>query len=186
MEPIVLKTKRELDIFVNPQRQNIIRFLRITGKPMTPKQISGRVGVSPSSVQHHIRQLLSIGVVEPDHTESVRGITARYYRLSPRPVSIGMDREDGLQEQRLAVLQSAAAHALSGLAEYSVRKSPGAKPEEPFGDMMYGVLRLEDSQAKELYALIRDFLQTHETGPATSRAWEYALIAYPVDEETHE
>ena len=58
MEPIILSGKKELDIYVNPQRQNILRCMQIKGEPMTAKQIADQVGISASSVQHHIRLLL--------------------------------------------------------------------------------------------------------------------------------
>ena len=44
MEPIILSGKKELDIYVNPQRQNILRCMQIKGEPMTAKQIADQVG----------------------------------------------------------------------------------------------------------------------------------------------
>ena len=65
MEKIILSGKRELDIYVNPQRQNLLRCMRIASIPLTPKGIADRIGVSASSVQHHIRKLLEIGGLHP-------------------------------------------------------------------------------------------------------------------------
>lgn len=64
MEYIILSGKKELDIYVNPQRQNILRCMQIKGEPMTPKQIADQVGISASSVQRHIRLLKELGIVE--------------------------------------------------------------------------------------------------------------------------
>ena len=69
METIVLTGKKELDIYMNPQRQNILRCMQIHGAPMTAKQIADQIGISASSVQHHIRLLKELGLIEQSHTE---------------------------------------------------------------------------------------------------------------------
>lgn len=38
--------------------------------------------ISPSSVQHHIKKLISLDLLELDHTELIQGITARYYKFT--------------------------------------------------------------------------------------------------------
>ncbi len=183
MEPIILRTKQDLDVYINPRRQSILRCMRIAGGPMTPKQISDLIDVSPSSVQHHIAKLASIGVVELDHTESIHGITARYYRVTPATVSVGLLPGDDLQDQRLAALQNEILQTASGYVNYCRHDLPGIKPGEQFGDMLNGILHLEPRHARELYAQITDFIQRHEQKTERSAAWEYALIAYPVREE---
>ena len=180
METIRLQTKEALNTYINPQRQNILRRMRIAGEPMTPKQISDRVGISPSSVQHHIRKLLSIGVVALDHTRSVHGITAKYYRIVPKMVQIGSPVPDGSDQQRVAVLQNALASTFAGYSEYYGVRQAAANPAEQFGDMLYGILHLTNEQAREVYGLILSYIQSHELKTAGSSAWEYALIAYPV------
>jgi len=182
METITLQTKQDLDIYVNPQRQNILHRMRITGEPVTPKQLSDQIGVSPSSIQHHIKKLLSIGIVALDHTEMIHGIVARYYRLVPKAISIGLALEDSHQEQRMAIMQNAMTELFSGFVNYCETGYPSRNPDEQFGDMCYGILHLEPEKARELYTLVHDFIQQHETKTPTSRAWEYGLIAYPVDE----
>ena len=94
MEPIVLTGKKELDIYVNPQRQNILRCMQIAGVPMSAKQIADQVGISASSVQRHIRLLRELGIVEQSHTEQIHGITATYFRVLPRNVRIGGLKDD--------------------------------------------------------------------------------------------
>jgi hypothetical protein len=36
METIVLTDAKALNIYINPQRQNMLRILRLAGEPMTP------------------------------------------------------------------------------------------------------------------------------------------------------
>lgn len=181
MDTIFLSGKKELDIYVNPQRQNLLRCMRIAGTPLTPKQIADRIGISASSVQHHIRKLMEIGIVELSYTAQIHGITAKYYRVSPRTVRVGGFEEDGLREERLALLQSTVSRVFSGFSAYCERKAAQEPEALPSGDLLSGVVRLSREEARELYAVIRDFLNEHEREEREGEAWEYALIAYPVE-----
>lgn len=183
VDTIVLSGKKELDIYINPQRQNLLRCMRIAGVPMTPKQIADRIGISPSSVQHHIRKLVELGIVELSHTELIRGITAKYYHVLPKTVSIGLMVEDETREDRFVLMQNALSTVFSSFAEYC-RKAPANITDEgeQHGDMLSGIINLEREEAKELYGVIRSFLAAHEHKGKAGTAWEYALIAYPVAE----
>ena len=77
METIELSGKKELDIYINPQRQNLLRCMQIAGVPMTAKQIADKIGISASSVQHHIRLLAELGIVEQSHIDRFTGSKQR-------------------------------------------------------------------------------------------------------------
>ena len=185
MDTIVLTGKRELDIFMNPQRQNLIRCMQIAGVPMTPKQISDRLGISASSVQHHLMQLVELGLVELDHTEQIHGITASYYRVLPKTVQIGSLVDDDLKHQRLALMQANLSSIFSGFTTYCAEHAEAKLGPEQFGDMLSGITHLTSAEAKELYDLIRAFLDAHEERDAGTSPWEFTLIAYPVQEKAH-
>ena len=182
MEPIVLSTKKQLDIYMNPQRQALLRCMRVAGVPMTPKQLADRMGISASAVQHHMAKLLELGLVALDHTEQVRGITARYYRLLPRTVSIGAQFEDDLDAERFALMQGTLSAAFEGFREYCrfARREPANG--QPTGDMLSGIVHLSRQEAEAVYRLIRGFVDSHESSGQGTEPWEYALIAYPVGE----
>ncbi|NLT49026.1 MAG: helix-turn-helix transcriptional regulator, partial [Clostridiales bacterium] len=74
MKRIKLTTKKELNIYMSPVRQQLLRQLSIANGPMTPKMLSDSLGISPSSVQHHIRKLSELELIELDHTEVINGI----------------------------------------------------------------------------------------------------------------
>lgn len=185
MDTIVLSGKRELDIYMNPQRQNLIRCMQISGVPMTPKQLSNQIGVSASSVQHHLAQLIELGLVELDHTEQIHGITASYYRVLPKTVQIGSLVNDDLKHQRLALMQASITSIFSGFTTYCAEHSEATLGPEQFGDMLTGITHLSPAEATELYGMIRAFLAAHEESAAGTSPWEYALIAYPVSEKPH-
>lgn len=185
MDTIVLSGKRELDIYMNPQRQNLIRCMQIASVPMTPKQLSNLLGISPSSVQHHIRQLVELGLVELDHTGLIHGITASYYRILPKNVQIGSLVNDENKNQRLALLQTEITRVFSGYTAYCEANSEATIGHEQYGDMVSGITHLAPEEAKELYSIIRTFLEAHEERSEHTAPWEYALIAYPVSEKPH-
>lgn len=185
METIVLTGKKELDIYVNPQRQNILRLMQIHGKPLTAKQIADRVGISASSVQHHIRLLRELGIVEQSHTEQIHGITATYFRVLPVNVRIGSFIADEHSNQRIALMQGNLNSAFTGFLDYCAASCNAETCDQQFGDMLHGITHLRQDEAKQLYQLITDFLQTHETPAENTSAWEYALIAYPAEDKAH-
>ncbi len=185
MQTIVLTGKKELDIYMNPQRQNILRCMQIHGEPMTAKQIADQIGISASSVQHHIRLLRELGIVESSHTELIHGITATYFRVLPVNVRIGSFIGDEHANKRIALMQGNLNSAFTGFLDYCAASSDAETSDQQFGDMLHGITHLRQDEAKQLYQIITDFLQTHETPAEQTSAWEYALIAYPVEEEKH-
>jgi IclR helix-turn-helix domain. len=186
MEPIVLTGKKELDIYVNPQRQNILRCMQIAGLPMSAKQIADQVGISASSVQRHIRLLRELGVVELSHTEQIHGITATYFRVLPRNIRVGGLKDDGEDNQRIALMQADISLRFAGFIAYCEALGTHYSDEYQFGDMISGITYLKPSEAKELYQMIRTFLDTHENRNSGTEAWEFAIIAYPVGQDQHE
>jgi DNA-binding transcriptional ArsR family regulator len=179
MQTITLRGKAELDIYINPRRQHILREMALHGRPMTPKQLAQKVGISASAAQHHIAKLVSLGVVAPDHTERVRGITAQYYRLLPVTVRVGYGSDAQDAPARLALIQNGVNEVLGGFAAH-VRQSPPPPLEAAVsGDVLWGVARLTEAEAQALFATIRDFLAEHDAAAREGDAWAYALIAYP-------
>lgn len=186
MNTITLHGKKELDIYINPQRQRLLREMTLLGKPVTPKQLSDKLGISASSVQHHLQKLMELGVVELHHTQSIHGITARYYVAPPCTVSIGCLSQDGYADQRIALMQNAIGEVFQGFSTHLQhglsRKPPADATSGAHGDVSWGVVRLTQAEAVNLFALIQRFLHEHEQPQAEGAPWEYALIAYPVEE----
>lgn len=193
MDSIVLSGKKELDIYINPQRQRLLRTLALAAEPMTPKQLSVVLGISPSAVQHHIQKLVALGVIAESHTEQIRGITAHYYHALPVTVRIGCDPSDEYADQRLALMQNGVNEVFQGFAAYLGQSGASRRADsapalqadpsaEPVGDVLWGIVRLQKAEANALMALIRDFLCAHDRPASGSDPWEYALIAYPVGE----
>lgn len=83
---LVLSDEAALKIYVNRQRMRLVELMTTLARPATAKMLSVRMGISASSVKHHLDKLVSIGVVEVDHREHIHGILATYYRVTDRTI----------------------------------------------------------------------------------------------------
>jgi predicted transcriptional regulator len=178
---IALSTKEELKIFMSPQRQLLLREMELYGRPMTPKALSGKLGISASAATHHIIKLLELGIVEKDHTESINGIQAHFYRLTDVTVSIGQHFEDNLSGERSAIIQNLMLNTLKSYnsrIEYAKRNAIPYETMKDSGDFMSGVVHLTPEEGKNLMELIRCFLEQHSSPSSETRPWEYAFILF--------
>lgn len=178
---ISLSTKEELKIYMSPQRQQLLRAMRITGKPMTAKAVADKLDISASSATHHISKLVLLGVVEEDHTEMVNGILARYFRLADVTVNIGQQLDDGLGDERTVIIQNVLLSALEGMSEGLEWAKRNGIPDEnlaDYGDVLSGVMHLKPEDARELLKYIREYLNSHEQHEDGTQPWEFALILY--------
>lgn len=182
MKKIVsLSTKEELCIYMSPQRQQLLRVMRLDGKPMTAKALAGRLGISASSTTHHISKLVQLGILEQDHTKIINGIVARFFRLADVTVNIGLQYNDKLSGERSALIQNILLNTLNGMNEgFEKAKQMGIPAERyhEFGDVLSGVVHLPQEDAVQLFAIIKNFIESHKDPSEHSQPWEYALILY--------
>jgi DNA-binding transcriptional ArsR family regulator len=182
MRKIILSTKEDLNIYMNPTRQEILRILTLNSDPMTPKMLSDRLGISASGVQHHIKKLLGLNLIELDHIEVINGINAKLYKASDVTVQIGLESDDGTSHQRKAIMQA----SISGVydrfnshLEEVVSKNPIRTDEfAAHGDILTGIVHLSENDSAELMSIIRDYIDDHSTPSKEKSPWEYALILY--------
>ena len=191
MKKITLTTKKELDIYMSPTRQQLLRLLSIESSPMTPKQLSDKLQISASGVQHHIKKLMQLGLVELDHTEAVNGITASFYKPAKVTVSIGLSRADELSEQKEVLVQNSIAQVYDGFKRQMKKRIvlTGEKDSEAlqkWGDILSGVVHLSEKQSEELISLVTEYIEQHSAPSTDSSPWEYAIIAYNAEEIDNE
>jgi len=80
MKKVILTSQSDLDIYMSPMRQRLIRELSIAKVPMTAKMLADKLQISASGVQHHIKKLMSLGLVELDRTERGFGFSPGNFR----------------------------------------------------------------------------------------------------------
>jgi DNA-binding transcriptional ArsR family regulator len=178
---IALSTKEELNIYMSPQRQQLLRAMHLNGMPMTAKMLAGRLGISASSASHHISKLIQLKLIEEDHTEVINGITAKYFRLADVTVSIGIQKDDGLFDEKNALLQNLLQNTLNGLIrgkEYARSIGISQDDMKNLGDCISGVVHLKPEDARALLELIRKFTDEHEAYSEGTEPWEYSVIFY--------
>ncbi|WMJ89311.1 winged helix-turn-helix domain-containing protein [Anaerocolumna sp. MB42-C2] len=187
MNKVKLTTKKELSIYMNPVRQQLLRQLNITGIPMTPKMLADKLNISASGVQHHIKKLISLGLIELDHTEIINGITASFYKPTYVTVQIGLEKSDETAPQREALTQNLIAQVYDGFQstkEKLLKKYENADSEflNQWGDIVTGVLYLKEEESKELLSMISEYIRLHAIPDADRTPWEYAIILYNAKE----
>jgi DNA-binding transcriptional ArsR family regulator len=178
---ITLTTREDLKVFMSPLRQELLRILEINGRPMTAKALADKLNISASSVQHHIKKLAGLGLVAPDHTEMINGITASFFRLEDVTVSIGGQITDDLTNERSAVIKNVVGRKLEAyLKGFEAAKAKGISMDNlsRYGDVRTGVLHLSPSDAKELFGIISDYIAGHAKAGEGKAAYEFALVLY--------
>lgn len=187
MKKIALTTKEELNIYMSPIRQKLLRQLSIANAPMTPKMLADKLEISASSVQHHIKKLMLLDLIELDHTEMINGITASFYKPAQVTVQIGLSQSDDLSEQREVLMQDSIARIYDGFRRQMTKRISEQGDEEParlqkWGDIMSGIIHLNRQQSDRLMKLIAEFIEQHAVPTESSIPWEYAIIVYNAED----
>ena len=50
-----ITTREQLDVYMNPQRQRLLHEMQVLARPATCKQLADAMGISASSVTHHMK-----------------------------------------------------------------------------------------------------------------------------------
>lgn len=81
---------RRIKTFANPVRTRILVTMNLTDTEsgISVKQLSEKLNMSHGTVFYHVRQLLSVGLIEETGTREVNGIIERFYRPVRRIVRI--------------------------------------------------------------------------------------------------
>lgn len=180
---INITTRKQLEIYMNPQRQRLLKHMDIKGEPVTAKQLSDLMGISPSSVTHHLKKLEEIGLITLDHTESIHGICAKFYKKIPAIVNLKGDAQDDLNSERTLLADYLMNDTWNGFKNYMKNPDTESDSKEPAGDAINGILYLTKEEAEQVKQLIMDFHKKHLQPQNHTVPWEVALIAYPVKED---
>ena len=151
---IKLTTEKELKIFMDPVRQRVLRTMEILGKPVTAKGLADEMHMTPASAKYHLTQLESIGLVVPDHTRIIHGITAQYYRTADAEIRLGMDKSEYRTE-------------CGGIAD--------GNSSVP-GDCYTGVIHLTEQQFLHLRETVMHFIRENQSPSDNTIPYEFALI----------
>lgn len=178
---VTISEREQLDVYLNPQRQRILHEMAVAARPVTCKQLADRLGISASTVTHHMKRLEAIGVARLDHTEQVRGITARYWTAPPASVDIHMDRADDLREEKTVLADFIHQRVYDAFRSYALSDGPerdrAAGVEA--GELRTGFVYLDEDEARELKEIIVKFLESRERPREGAIPWEFSLTCLP-------
>lgn len=176
-----ITTREQLDIYMNPQRQRLLREMQVMARPATCKQLADAMGISASSVTHHMKKLETLGLVELDHTELIRGITAKYWRFIPTAVNVRAGARDDLQEEKAFLVDYLHQRTYDALRSYiaSHEIEREQKLGLTHGDLRDGFVYLTEKEASELQDQIASFLEAHESPKEGAVPWEFSLMFFP-------
>ena len=178
IKEITLTTREQIDIYMNPQRQRILKVMDIFAIPVTSKQISLKLGISSSAVTHHLKKLEELGVVELNHTEMVHGIQAKYYVHIPVNVNFGSDRHDDLEIERGVLSDYLINETWKDFKQYlSLLKNTDTSCQ--IGDTSCGIVYLTNEDVMELKSIIQEFYKNHATPRSDTIPWETAVVFFP-------
>lgn len=176
-----IETREQLDVYMNPQRQRLLHEMQVLARPATCKQLADAMGISASSVTHHMRKLEALGLVEVDHTELVRGITARYWRAVPTEILLRANERGDLQEEKLFLVDHLNQQVFSRLRDYVA--SDAMVREEGLGlthgELKCGVMYLTEEEARAFQQLVGDFVESHGTPREGAVSWEFSMACFP-------
>ena len=175
---INLDTKDKLNVYINPVRQQLLHELAVSKRPLSPKALSLKLNISASSVQHHIKKLLTLGVIAVDHTESINGITATFYKPVSVRVQIGIAQ--GYTNEKLAQLMQLVSNVMAGFTRIFERHENKKLPDDylKYGDVLTGIAYITEQEREELFGIVNDYIQKHEVPKENADAWEYAVVMY--------
>lgn len=185
---IVLSTKKELEIYMSPCRQEILRQLRLAGEPVTPKFLADKLNISPSSIQFHLKKLEALGIVSLHHTELIHGIIAKFYVPADVDISIGCHLDEFRREREI-VLENMVHNVFQGCCKafYDCPKDAVENPVSNIpADIFTGIAFLTEEEIEQLRKNIFDFLESHTQKRPDTYPWEYSLLAYKMKEDTDE
>lgn len=78
----ILKTSEEIKIMSDPLRLTIYKTFHKFGRPATAKEVADELGLAPAKVHYHVQKMLSIAILELDHTQEINGIIAKFFKVT--------------------------------------------------------------------------------------------------------
>lgn len=112
----------------------------------------------------------------------IRGITASYYKYAEVTVQIGLDTEDNFMEEREVYLQNSIANVYEGfrtqISKVKQQVNPTEIDKNIWGDIMTGVVYLDEEESNELIDIIQTYIENHTKAKRGLNPWEYALVLY--------
>lgn len=177
-----LKQRQQFRILLNPIRQQIVRLLCLTARPLSAGTVARWLSLSPMAAKGHLEKLAGLGLVTVQADTDEGGRKRVLYTLSDVEIRLHLGCKDSLQGEREALAAELADAVFCSVMDASRRYSEEQLSEECL--FSAGALHLTAQERKELLALIADYLTAHRApAPHREEHWEFTLMARRFREE---
>jgi|GEM_PF-696491 len=181
-------------ILFDPLRQKITAVLRASDQAMTVQEIAKQLDIPHSKIHYHMKKLEEIEAVAIDHTEVIKGITAKYYRINYEDINFTPSQEDKAYNQAMKH------ETLKDLKQqeeelFKLMSQSMADTMKRFEDKskVFGMHFLDEEiyltfeERGDLYQLVADYLKDHRKKPEDLRATTKSRVSFKMfDLEIHD
>lgn len=161
-----IETDEEIKIVSDPYRMKIISTFSRMNRPSTVKEIADNMGEVPAKVHYHVKKLLSIDLLELDHTETINGIIAKYYKLTADRFEIKYKEEDQVNVKNLDSRLRVVMTVIDGFKQdfydmYEIRKKNKVKGESGKAMISQENIYVTLEELEDFYREIEGFMESH-------------------------
>lgn len=169
-----LETLDQVHAISTKARRRILQLL--VDEPMTVTQLGRALEMPPPTVQHHVRELMRVGIVRLVATRERRGILEKYYRAAARRFLLPKDPLAGRSptEQLQTVnelLEDVSHHVSAVLSGYS-----GEEASEDVVQLAVRVLFLRPDDLSDIVRQIEAILEPYRDPRDPSLDREHIVV----------
>ncbi len=151
---LVLKTLKEIRVFQDPYRQQIIKVYEQSNKPMTAKQVADVLGEPPSKVHYHVKVLEKFLFLTLSHTENINGIVARYMEIAYNGVKIERSNDNRIKDEIYIMVENEFDKIKENYIDRLKELPVGKEHFKQNGSIKNGIVYLTEEQMYELVEYI--------------------------------
>lgn len=174
---IELEERNQFRMLLHPVRLEMIRMLRLTGRPLTANDAARLLSLSPLAAKGHLEKLAALGLAETRTETDGQGRKRVLYSPADVELRLNLARKDAFQGEREALAAEFADAVFRDTLETARRYSEAEAEENCLFSV--GAAHLTRREREELAGLVRDYLSTHRvpTPEAEEEHWEFVLMA---------
>lgn len=167
MKTLIIDSIKKHKIFTDPIRQDILSVYRQLGTPQTVKMISDVLNTPHSKIHYHVKKLLELEALNLVKTDTINGITVKYYALTFEDVNFMPSKTNNYNGLSFSNQLSESIKQKFNAQLNSVLEASSALDLDSEGPNCYGILMftevlyLTHEERIEIKTLIEDYLKKH-------------------------
>ena len=176
-----------LKIIANPLRFQIVESL--LSKPLTVKQVAEKLGLAPSKLYYHVKQLEECGLIEVVETRLVSNMVEKVYRAAATEVEIDpalcsiatSEGQEQVNTMITATIDTTREDLVRSFEAYALERDMGEETQPRRAYVTRATSRIDSARVEEfrsrLDALMEEFEAADTDGAAaTEELFPYTLM----------